>query len=79
MQDSDYIVDYVFIGLGAANSLIIRRMHAQGILSNASLVIIEPDEKLLNDKTFCFWAKKEEIEEFLSLINGFKKSGIRNV
>jgi lycopene beta-cyclase len=71
MQDSDYIVDYVFIGLGAANSLIIRRMHAQGILSNASLVIIEPDEKLLNDKTFCFWAKKEEIEElgFASLIN----------
>jgi lycopene beta-cyclase len=71
MQDSDYIVDYVFIGLGAANSLIIRKMHAQGILSNASLVIIEPDEKLLNDKTFCFWAKKEEIEElgFASLIN----------
>jgi len=71
MQDSDYIVDYVFIGLGAANSLIIRRMHAQGILSNASLVIIDPDEKLLNDKTFCFWAKDEEIEDlgFTSLIN----------
>jgi lycopene beta-cyclase len=71
MQDSDYIVDYVFIGLGAANSLIIRRMHAQGMLNDASLVIIDPDEKVLNDKTFCFWAKKEEIEElgFASLIN----------
>jgi len=71
MQDSDYIVDYVFIGLGAANSLIIRRMHALGMLSNGSLLIIEPDEKLLNDKTFCFWAKEEEIEElgFASLIN----------
>lgn len=71
MQDSDYIVDYVFIGLGAANSLIIRRMHAQGMLNDASLVIIDPDEKVLNDKTFCFWAKKEEIEElgFESLIS----------
>ena len=71
MQDSDYIVDYVFIGLGAANSLIIRRMHAQGMLNDTSLVIIDPDEKLLNDKTFCFWAKSEEIEElgFASLIN----------
>lgn len=71
MQDSDYIVDYVFIGLGAANSLIIRRMHAQGMLNDASLVIIDPDEKVLNDKTFCFWAKKDEIEElgFASLIN----------
>jgi len=71
MQDSDYIVDYVFIGLGAANSLIIKQMHAHDMLSTASLVIIDPDEKVLNDKTFCFWAKSEEIEElgFASLIN----------
>ena len=71
MQDSDYIVGYVFIGLGAANSLIIKQMHTHDMLSTASLVIIDPDEKLLNDKTFCFWAKKEEIEElgFASLIN----------
>lgn len=71
MQDSDYIVDYVFIGLGAANSLIIKQMHAHDMLSTASLLIIDPDEKILNDKTFCFWAKKEEIEElgFASLIS----------
>ena len=71
MQESEHIVDYVFIGLGAANSLIIRQMHAQDMLYNASFVIIDPDEKLLNDKTFCFWAKKKEIEELgiASLIN----------
>ncbi|MFN5007740.1 MAG: beta-carotene 15,15'-dioxygenase, Brp/Blh family, partial [Ignavibacteria bacterium] len=71
MQDSDYIVDYVFIGLGAANSLIIKQMHAHDLLSTASLVIIDPDEKMLNDKTFCFWAQDKEITElgFASLIN----------
>lgn len=71
MLDSDYIVDYVFIGLGAANSLIIKQMHAHDMLSTASLLIIDPDEKVLNDKTFCFWAMKEEIEElgFASLIS----------
>lgn len=81
MQESDHIMDYVFIGLGAANSLIIRRMHAQDMLHNASFVIIDPDEKLLNDKTFCFWAKKEEIEElgFVSLINhSWELLGINN-
>jgi lycopene beta-cyclase len=71
MQDSDYIVDYVFIGLGAANSLILRRMHTQGLLIDAKIVIIEPDEKLLNDKTFCFWATEQEIHDlgFTSLIS----------
>ncbi|MBM4151615.1 MAG: hypothetical protein FJ219_08205 [Ignavibacteria bacterium] len=71
MHESNYIADYVFIGLGAANSLIIKQMHAHDMLSTASLVIIEPDEKLLNDKTFCFWAQDEEITElgFASLIN----------
>ena len=71
MQDSDYIVDYVFIGLGAANSLIIRQMHTHGILDDATLMIIDPDEKLLNDKTFCFWATEQEIHDlgFTSLIS----------
>ncbi|MFM6955964.1 MAG: beta-carotene 15,15'-dioxygenase, Brp/Blh family, partial [Ignavibacteria bacterium] len=71
MHESNYIADYVFIGLGAANSLIIKQMHAHDMLSTASLVIIDPDEKMLNDKTFCFWAQDKEITElgFASLIN----------
>jgi lycopene beta-cyclase len=81
MHKTDYIVDYVCIGLGAANSLIIRQMHAQGILHDARLIIIDPDEKILNDKTFCFWAKDEEITElgFASLINhSWKTLGIND-
>ncbi len=71
MHESNYIADYVFIGLGAANSLIIKQMHVHDMLSTASLVIFDPDEKMLNDKTFCFWAQDEEITElgFASLIN----------
>lgn len=71
MHESNYIADYVFIGLGAANSLIIKQMHVHDMLSTASLVIIDPDEKMLNDKTFCFWAQDKEITElgFASLIN----------
>ncbi|MFN5519453.1 MAG: lycopene cyclase family protein, partial [Ignavibacteria bacterium] len=81
MHKTDTIADYVFIGLGAANSLIIKQMHAHDMLSTASLVIIEPDEKLLNDKTFCFWAKDEEITElcFASLINhSWRRLGIND-
>ena len=81
MHKTDTIADYVFIGLGAANSLIIKQMHAHDMLSTASLVIIEPDEKVLNDKTFCFWAKDEEITElgFASLINhSWRRLGIND-
>ena len=63
MLDHEEIVDYVFIGLGAANSLIIRQMYHQGLLIDASIVIIDPDEKLLNDKTFCFWATEQELQD----------------
>jgi len=81
MHVSNYIADYVFIGLGAANSLIIKQMYAHDMLSTASLVIIEPDEKILNDKTFCFWAQDEEITElgFASLINhSWERLGIND-
>ncbi|NBP65256.1 MAG: hypothetical protein EBU66_11450 [Bacteroidetes bacterium] len=63
MLDHEEIVDYVFIGLGAANSLILRQMYHQGLLIDASMAIIDPDEKLLNDKTFCFWATEQELQD----------------
>ena len=63
MLGHEEIVDYVFIGLGAANSLILRQMYHQGLLIDASMAIIDPDEKLLNDKTFCFWATEQELQD----------------
>ena len=52
--------DYLFIGLGAANCLLILRLHENGLLIGKSIAIIEPDSKSANDRTFCFWATEDE-------------------
>ncbi len=52
--------DFAFIGLGAANSLLINRLHHKGLLKNKSILIFEPQEKNSNDKSFCYWADSEE-------------------
>ena len=54
--------DYVFLGLGAANSLILRSLDAQGLLRGRRFAIFEPDAKRANDRTFCFWAEPDEVE-----------------
>ncbi len=53
--------DYLFIGLGAANCLLILRLHENGLLIGKSIAIIEPDSKSTNDRTFCFWATENEL------------------
>lgn len=52
--------DYAFIGLGAANSLLIKNLHRNNLLSGKSLLIFEPNEKNNNDKSFCYWANSKE-------------------
>lgn len=54
--------DYVFLGLGAANSLILRSLDARGLLRGRRFAILEPDAKRANDRTFCFWATPGEVE-----------------
>lgn len=54
--------DYVFLGLGAANSLILRSLDAHGLLRGHRFAIFEPDAKRANDRTFCFWAEPAEVE-----------------
>jgi lycopene beta-cyclase len=53
--------DLLFIGLGAANSLLILSLYKKGLLDGKTIAIIEPSNKLTNDKTFCFWSTKEEL------------------
>jgi len=53
--------DYLFIGLGSANCLLILRLHNNGLLLNKNIGIIEPDSKSDNDRTFCFWATEKEV------------------
>lgn len=53
--------DYIFIGMGAANSLLILEMDEKDLLRNKKIGIIEPSKKNVNDRNFCFWSSEEEV------------------
>jgi len=53
--------DFLFIGLGAANCLLLLKMHENDLLQNKKFAIIEPNDKVVNDRTFCFWANEKEL------------------
>jgi lycopene beta-cyclase len=53
--------DLLFIGMGAANSLLLLKMHENGLLWNKKIAIIEPSDKVVNDRNFCFWSTDEEV------------------
>lgn len=50
--------DYVFVGLGASNSLMLLSFIKEGLLIGKSVAVIDADLKNQNDKTYCFWAPK---------------------
>ena len=52
--------DIALIGLGASNSLLLLALEERGVLANMRVLIIESEAKLSNDKTFCFWADKND-------------------
>ena len=56
-------VDYTFIGMGAANCLLLLKLNETGTLRDKKIAIIEPNKKDENDRTFCFWSTEEEILE----------------
>lgn len=53
--------DFLFIGLGAANCLLILSLHKNNLLNGKTICIIEPSNKNNNDRTFCFWSTEEEL------------------
>lgn len=53
--------DYIFIGMGAANSLLLLEMDEKDLLRNKKIGIIEPSKKNVNDRNFCFWSSEEEV------------------
>jgi lycopene beta-cyclase len=55
--------DYLFIGMGAANSLLLLKMHQYNLLTGKKIAIIEPNDKLVNDRNFCFWSTPEELQQ----------------
>ncbi|GAA4772595.1 MULTISPECIES: lycopene cyclase family protein [Flavobacterium] len=47
--------DFIFSGLGLAAMMTIIKMAEEGILENKNVLVIEPDDKNINDRTWCFW------------------------
>ena len=52
--------DIVFVGWGASTCILIIEMEKQSLLKGKNILIIDPNDKKENDKTFCFWSKKED-------------------
>ena len=52
--------DFIFAGYGAAASLVLLQLHRKNALNKVSILIIDPEKKNKNDKTFCFWANNDD-------------------
>jgi len=52
--------DFIFAGYGAAASLVLLQLHQKNALDKVSILIIDPEKKNKNDKTFCFWANNDD-------------------
>ncbi len=46
---------YIFAGAGLASLMTVYRMAVMGNFSNASILLIDPDTKTNNDRTWCYW------------------------
>lgn len=47
--------DYIFTGLGLAAMMALLKMKQNDLLVGKRVLIIEPDDKIINDRTWCFW------------------------
>lgn len=65
--NNETVYDFLFIGLGAGNSLIFLSLLKRGLVSNKKIAFVEPIKKNTNDKTYCFWALPND-----SIVNDLK-------
>ena len=54
-------IDYLFIGAGASTTLLLLNLKKKGLLFDKNIIIIDPDFKDKNDKTFCFWSTCDDL------------------
>ncbi len=54
------VYDYVFIGAGASTILLLLSLERNTQLQDKNILIIDPDRKDQNDKTYCFWGNDQE-------------------
>ena len=71
LTDNNNHFDLVFTGWGASTCILLIEMEKKSLLENKNILIIEPSDKLENDKTFCFWAEKDDeiYQDFKSIIS----------
>ncbi len=50
--------DYIFLGAGCASLSIIMRMINSGKFSEKEILLIERENKTVNDRTWCFWEQE---------------------
>jgi lycopene beta-cyclase len=48
---------YIFAGAGLASLMTVYRMATSGQFNDKSILLIDPDTKRANDRTWCFWQK----------------------
>ena len=51
--------DYIIIGAGAAGLMLADAMGKDDFFKNTSILILDKDSKTTNDRTWCFWEKKD--------------------
>lgn len=70
-QENTEIYDFLFVGFGASNILILLSLAKQNLLANKKVAVLEPHKKNTNDKTYCFWAKLEDpiVKDLESIIS----------
>ena len=70
------VYDFIFIGLGASNSLIILSLLKRGCLKDKKVAVIEAACKTINDKTYCFWASPNDsiVKDLSPIITHYYKT-----
>ena len=63
--------DYVFIGMGASNGLMLLEFIKRGYQHTKRIAIIEKAQKNTNDKTYCFWSSPDAsiVKDLSSIIS----------
>lgn len=56
----DFTYDAVVIGAGGGGMSLLFALHTSGYLKDHKVLVIEPDTKIKNDRTWCFWAKETD-------------------
>lgn len=51
--------NYIFAGSGLASLMTVYRMAQSGEFEDDSILLIDPDNKQANDRTWCYWQKSE--------------------